>query len=154
MTVAIAINYSGLAEDDADWFGLSEGADCQYCPHCGAVLRAGGQCRRCDTLIVSPRETQHLLHDFQHLLKAWKEEKRFISSMTAIEGSSHYLGIIALGQAAVPLLLQELVHRPDYLFTALRRITGEDPVPADDRGNLRRMTEHWIAWGRRTGRLS
>jgi hypothetical protein len=154
MTLAVATKNLGLEESDADWFGLSEELEYQFCPHCGAVLNAGGQCRHCDTLVVSSRERQDLLHDFRRLLSAWKEEILFVSSMTAIEESAHYLDIIALGQAAVPLLLRELERDPDYLFTALQKITGEDPVPPEDRGNLSRMTEHWITWGRRVGRLS
>ena len=101
---------------------------------------------------VSSHEAADLVPTFQRLAKAWKEEKLFFSSMTAIEESPHYLGIIALGQGVIPLLLKELERDPDYWFTALQTLTGEDPVPAEDRGDLLRMTEHWLSWGRRTRR--
>ena len=107
---------------------------------------------RASAKAVSSHETRDLLADFRRLTTAWKEEKLFISSMTAIEESPHYQGIIALGQAVVPLLLKELERDPDYWFTALQALTGEDPVPAEDRGDLHRMTEHWLTWGRRSGR--
>jgi hypothetical protein len=99
------------------------------------------------------RQTQSPNNIFLRLASAWKREKLVISSMTAIEDSPHYQGIIALGEPVIPLLLRELERDPDYWFTALQAITGEDPVPAADRGDLLRMKEHWLTWGRRTGRL-
>jgi len=67
--------------------------------------------------------------------------------MSAIEGSAFYQAITNLGPPVVPLLLRELQREPDYWFTALHAIVGEDPVPPADRGNLARMTQHWLAWG-------
>jgi hypothetical protein len=88
---------------------------------------------------------------FEHLAEAWKMEKMFTSSMTAIEVSDYYQAIIALGHPVVPLLIRELQREPDYWFTALHAILGEDPVPLTDRGNLTRMTEHWLAWAKKNG---
>jgi hypothetical protein len=96
--------------------------------------------------------SQQHVSAFRQLVMAWKKEKRFLSSMTLIEGSAPYRDIIAWGERAVPLLLQELEHDPDYWFTALQAITGVNPVPAEDRGDLQRMTAHWLAWGHHTGR--
>jgi hypothetical protein len=101
---------------------------------------------------ASSHEARDLHADFRRLAAAWKKQKKLLSSMTAIESSPHYRGIIALGRPAVPLILDELERDPDYWFKALSTITGEDPVPAEDRGNLVRMTEHWLNWGRRTRR--
>jgi hypothetical protein len=95
-----------------------------------------------------------LANTFRRLAAAWKREKLFVSSMTAIEASPHYRDIIALGEPVVPLLLQELQRDPDYWFVALQVITGEDPVPQDERGDLFKMTQRWLAWGRQCGRLS
>ena len=36
---------------------------------------------------------------------------------------------------------------PDHWFPALKSISGEDPVPPEDRGKVRRMTKAWLAWG-------
>jgi hypothetical protein len=96
-------------------------------------------------------EATDFVPTFHRLAKEWKEEKQFCSSMTAIEKSPHYLGVMALGRGVVPLLLEELKRDPDYWFTALQTLTGEDPVPKADRGDLLRMTEHWLSWGRRMG---
>ncbi len=91
---------------------------------------------------------------FQQLAEAWKMEKMFTSSMSAIEGSEYYHAIINLGLPVVPLLFRELQREPDYWFTALYAILSEDPVPPADRGNLARMTEHWLAWAKQHGYVS
>jgi hypothetical protein len=64
---------------------------------------------------------------------------------------SAYQKIIGLGAAAVPLLLAELRREPDDWFWALHAVTGADPVPEANRGNLPAMTEAWLQWGREKG---
>jgi hypothetical protein len=39
----------------------------------------------------------------------------------------------------------------DHWFVALKRIAGEDPVPPQARGDLDRMAEAWLSWGRDHG---
>jgi len=34
---------------------------------------------------------------------------------------------------------------------ALRQITGADPVPPADRGNLDKAAEAWLRWGKKQG---
>ena len=36
-------------------------------------------------------------------------------------------------------------------FWALEAITGENPVPAADRGKVQKMADAWVAWGREQG---
>jgi hypothetical protein len=62
-----------------------------------------------------------------------------------------YQQIIGLGPKAVPLIVRSLRNEPDHWFWALKAITGEDPVAVDDRGDLRRMTESWLAWAAARG---
>ena len=50
------------------------------------------------------------------------------------------------GLPAVPLILAELRRELDHWFWALRAITGEDPVPAERRGNMKEMVEIWLEW--------
>ena len=52
-----------------------------------------------------------------------------------------------MGPAAVPLILSELRREPDHWFVALKRITGDDPVPDEVRGNIEQMAEAWLRWG-------
>jgi hypothetical protein len=94
-----------------------------------------------------------LVERFNQLTNSWKMEKMFTSSMSAIEGSQFYQAIVNLGNPVVPLLFRELQREPDYWFAALHAILGEDPVPPEDRGNLSKMTEHWLAWAKQCGHV-
>ena len=51
----------------------------------------------------------------------------------------------------VPLILAELATEPDHWFWALHAITEENPVAPKDSGNVGKMTDAWIKWGRQRG---
>jgi hypothetical protein len=89
--------------------------------------------------------------DFRRLTDEWKSQAEFLSSPTAIAALPAYQAIIAMGPAAIPLILDELRREPDHWFVALKRITGEDPVPDEARGNLDLMAQAWLRWGRSHG---
>jgi hypothetical protein len=88
---------------------------------------------------------------FDKLVAQWKGDTSFASSTTDMFRHPAYRAIIGMGQVVVPLLLRELGREPDQWFHALKEITGADPVPIAQRGNLRQMTEAWIRWGRSHG---
>ena len=58
-----------------------------------------------------------------------------------------------MGEAAVPLILNDLQARGGEWYAALRSITGASPAPADGQGDIRRMTEAWVAWAQVRGYL-
>lgn len=64
-----------------------------------------------------------------------------------------YRQIIGLGPAVLPLLLRDLRETGRFWFPALHAITGENPVPDEATGDVRRMTEAWLEWGRQKGLL-
>ena len=97
-----------------------------------------------------PRRTAGC-RDFRRLTDEWKSQAEFLSSPTAIAALPAYQSIIAMGSEAIPLILDELRREPDHWFVALKRITGEDPVPEDVRGNLDLMAQAWLSWGRSHG---
>lgn len=78
----------------------------------------------------------------------WKRATEFESSLHAIAMQAAYQRIIGMGDEAIPYILEELLREPDHWFWALTSITGVDPVPPGDSGDLQRMTEAWIRWGR------
>jgi hypothetical protein len=88
---------------------------------------------------------------FQRLADEWSRHTQILSSVNEIVGHPAYQQVIAMGPIAVPLILRELQKRPAHWFAALREITGENPVPAEDAGRMRRMQEHWLNWGRERG---
>ena len=85
---------------------------------------------------------------FKRLLAEWREQSAPLSSITAMAMLPSYQEIIGMGKPAVPLILNELKRKPSHLFWALRAISGIDPVPPKDRGNINQMRKAWIKWGR------
>jgi hypothetical protein len=81
----------------------------------------------------------------------WNVETVFLSSTTKIVGHPAFREIVSLGEAVVPYLLRDLQERPRLWVWALPEITGVDPVPASDRGNIARMTEAWLRWAHDNG---
>jgi len=104
-------------------------------------------------VVVGERLDADLVRRFRDLVRQWKEATVFTSSGTEIALHPAYQQIIGMGKEAIPLILGELQREPDHWFWALQSITGEDPVPPADRGQLRKMTEAWLRWARTNGYL-
>jgi hypothetical protein len=88
---------------------------------------------------------------FQELVRQWKEATLFVSSITDMAMQPAYQQIIGMGKDALPLLVEELRLEPDHWFWALQAITGVNPVPAQDRGDVAKMTQAWLAWAEQQG---
>ena len=97
------------------------------------------------------RQSQPLAATFSELVERWRAETAFLSSVNELVLHPAYQRIIGLGPAAVPLLLSELQRQPDHWFWALHAITGENPVPATDAGNVQKMADAWLKWGKERG---
>lgn len=92
-----------------------------------------------------------LKEKFESLVKKWKEDTRFASTVLEMATNPAYQQIIGMGRQAVPLILKQLAKKPEHWFWALNSITGEDPVPENSRGNLPKMTKAWLEWGQQNG---
>jgi hypothetical protein len=90
---------------------------------------------------------------FNVLAEQWHNETGSHSSMTLRRRHPAYKAIVTLGWAAVPALLNALVAKPDFWFPILRDITGENPVPPEERGFYDLMTDRWRVWGKQKGLL-
>lgn len=88
---------------------------------------------------------------FEELANKWRDETSHISSTTKRSMHSSYQSIIGMGPAVVPLLLRSLKKRPEHWFWALVAITRDNPVKPEDAGNVSKMTETWLKWGRQRG---
>jgi hypothetical protein len=89
---------------------------------------------------------------FRALAGQWRRETMLLSSASKIASHPAYRRIIDMGDAAVPLILRDLKQNgPGHWFVALRKITGENPVKKSIAGDLKRMTEAWLAWGKKEG---
>ena len=88
---------------------------------------------------------------FSALRSEWLIQRGPTSSPRRMINLPDYREVVAMGQAVIPLLLAELEREPDFWFAALREITGANPVLPEHRGNLRAMSDDWLAWGRQLG---
>lgn len=88
---------------------------------------------------------------FRELADQWRRETETASSPTALFMHPAYQEIIGLGPAALPSILADLAETRAHWFWALRAITGENPVPPEERGQVDAMAERWLAWGHERG---
>jgi hypothetical protein len=91
---------------------------------------------------------------FEKLASAWERETKHLSSLTQIVLNPHYQQIIGMGDQAVSVIFDRLSTSPGHWFWALSVITGADPVSPEDAGDVERMTEAWLRWGRLHGYVS
>lgn len=99
-------------------------------------------------------QTEGLRAEFEALSQQWKDETAGDSTGSAILLHPAHQRIIGMGRPALPLILEDMQQRGGHWFAALRAITGENPVAAEDAGRVRKMQSVWVEWGRRTGLAS
>ncbi len=88
---------------------------------------------------------------FARLRDQWKAESQYLSNTAQMALLWPYQQLIGMGADALPLILIEVQREPDHWFWALEAITGENPVPADLRGDVAQSTKAWIDWGKTNG---
>lgn len=91
---------------------------------------------------------------FHQLAEQWKRETAAQSLVSRIVAHPAHQRIIAMGEQAVPLILRDLQKRPHHWFWALSIITHESPIPPEAQGNMRKMADAWLEWGRRKGYIA
>lgn len=92
---------------------------------------------------------------FPELAAQWRAETAHYSDMERSAAHPIYRALIALGYRVVPFMLNDLRRQePGFWFIALAEITGENPIPQEDRGNIRRMAAAWLKWGEQHGYLT
>ena len=91
-----------------------------------------------------------LSEKFERLFEKWYEDTAPISG-SVIFNHPNYQKMIDLGKPAVPLMLVKLKEKPHFLFLALQKITGEDPVPKEHAKNFGLVKDAWLDWGRQRG---
>jgi hypothetical protein len=101
--------------------------------------------------VAPPRE---LRERFQRLAAEWKSQSRYLSNTAQMAMLKPYQRIIGMGLPAVPLILEELQGEPNQWFWALEAITDANPVPPEDEGKVRAMSQAWIDWGKAHGFIS
>ena len=101
--------------------------------------------------IPAAEKAETIEQKFQRLATVWRSETGHYSSTTAMFNHPAYQEIIAMGSSVVPCLLRDLKKEPDHWFAALRAITGAQPIPSGDRGQLAKMADAWLHWATEQG---
>ncbi len=104
--------------------------------------------------MLTTEVAEPLQERFQALKDDWKSRTRHLSNVAQIALVFSYQQIIGMGPQAVPLILAELQHEPDHWFWALEAITGENPVPKQDAGDIEASASAWLDWGKQNGLLA
>lgn len=91
---------------------------------------------------------------FKALAEAWRRETSGYSSVASMVMHPAYLEIISQGEKMIPFILRELQSRPGHWFIALKTLAKTSPVKPEDAGNIKKMTEAWLAWGKANGKLA
>jgi len=88
---------------------------------------------------------------FRRLEAIWEADTCAYSDPAKIMGHPAWQEIIRMGEAVVPLMLRDIEEQPRLWVWALHDITGENPVPDEDAGYIRKMGEAWLRWGKEKG---
>lgn len=95
--------------------------------------------------------TETIEQRFRRLETLWREETGHLSSSSKIVGHPAFREIIRMGTAVVPFMLRDLEQQPRLWVWVLPEITGEDPVPISDCGDIAQMTVAWLRWAKEHG---
>ncbi len=93
--------------------------------------------------------TEKLRGEFRLLAEQWRVDTQHLSQISKKVIHPSYLRIIGMGEAAVPLILEELRDRPAHWFAALQSTTNANPVSPGSSPAASR--DAWLAWGRGHG---
>ena len=124
-----------------------------------------GQNKRVAVKVIDPRGNEvmkiHSLGDvtydipnsgvedeFNQLVSEWKSGRPRGADVAQMIRHPAYERIVGMGEQAIPLILNELEREVDHWFPALRELTGASPVPEESKGNLVKMTQAWLDWGK------
>lgn len=85
----------------------------------------------------------------QSSFKEWMDAVAVTSDASKMVSHPAYKRIVALGEPAIPAILQSLRKEPSLLAWALFDIAGVNPVPPADYGKIDKITKAWLKWGRK-----
>jgi hypothetical protein len=98
-----------------------------------------------DNDLMNHAQIEQAFHD---LAEQWRRETAMCSSIAKKVEHAAYRKIIAMGEQVLPLILRELRDRPGYWFEALKAISRQSPVGANERADPKKVREAWLQWGK------
>jgi hypothetical protein len=115
------------------------------------MMRRARACRTFRVVTINGKTVAADQQVFDVLRQQWHRERGATSSITTMAMCPAYQSIIAKGPKIIPRILRQLElegDEPDMWFWALRVLTNENPVPLDAQGDVVRMAQAWLTWGR------
>lgn len=91
------------------------------------------------------------INSFYAVLRRWKSETAFESNPEKIVSHPSFEALVNNAETIAPLILYELKKQPSHLVWALEEAFHERPYAEADQGNIRAMSEAWVAWGETNG---
>jgi hypothetical protein len=105
-----------------------------------------------DNSCVPPEETVE--QQVRRLIATWRDQTGFLGSTTARVSHPSYRELVALGTIGLPFVFRDLEQTLDgHLSSALVAITGAQPVPPEECGQIELVARRWLEWGRQNGFL-
>lgn len=95
---------------------------------------------------------QHLEREFNSLVKQWRDDTLFYSSLSDICFHPAYQTIMAMGKEALPFIFKDLEKQSGHWFYALKFIVREDI--SKEAVNLAEARKRWLTWARKEKHLS
>jgi hypothetical protein len=98
-----------------------------------------------DVLPTARRLESAIETEFSALAKQWRQETGFHSSLSRKFNHPAYQRIMAMGPAALPLILKDLEGNSGHWFYALRYIAGYDVAIGTT--DVESARSKWLDWG-------
>lgn len=98
--------------------------------------------------LLHPKKTDTLKAEFNKYANQWKMETAGHSILIHKIKNLNYLYILAMGKDALPFILKDLEETGDDWFAALKFIARDNPVPKEYMGDIEKMREYWLKWGK------
>jgi len=100
------------------------------------------------SIYMEDKYRKELYDHFLNLKKQWLENTKFSSNAFLNLNHPAHSEILRYGKPFLPFILEDLKENRNHWFYTLSLISGEDPVLQENKGNVERMSEDWIEWGK------
>lgn len=87
------------------------------------------------------------------MLRRWKSETAIYSDPNKITSHPSFLAMVKNAELITPLIIAELKIRPSLLVWVLDDAFADKPYPKSATGNIKEMTNAWIAWAEHHGQV-
>ena len=91
-------------------------------------------------------ENVYLHEKFNSLVKEWKKNTMFQSSISKITEDYYFLEIIKMGKKGIPLIIENIKKEPSVLVWALNIITNESLDSGPGRKTISDLCKRWVKY--------